>query len=230
MSKSVQIHIPQPCHENWQNMTPKEQGRFCGSCRKIVVDFTTMSDKELLDHISNAAGQHTCGRFYNDQLNRNISAPKNRRRFSWAYVWNLLLVTFLATESYAQGEPVIRKKTEVQLPDVTPRVGTFAVREPDTIASKEISGIVMDDKSRAPLAGATVMVKGTSKGMVTDEKGRFKLMIDDKGTATLEITYVGYEPQTVVLKNKKKANKIKVRMVESDVVIAGAIVITKEEN
>jgi hypothetical protein len=31
MSKSVQIHIPQPCHENWQHMTPKEQGRFCGS-------------------------------------------------------------------------------------------------------------------------------------------------------------------------------------------------------
>lgn len=230
MSKSVQIHIPQPCHENWQKMTPKEQGRFCGSCQKTVVDFTAMSDKELLDYISNTSGQRSCGRFSNDQLNRTISAAKHKRRFSWAYVWNLLLATFLVTESYAQGEPQIKKKPQVQLPDLSPRVGTFAVREPDTIPSKEISGIVIDDKSGVPLAGATVMVIGTSKGMVTDEKGRFKLMIDDKGTATLEITYVGYEPKTVVLKNKKKANNIKVRMVELEVIIVGAMVVTEEEN
>jgi hypothetical protein len=45
MSRSVQINIPKPCHENWHSMTPKEQGRFCGSCDKIVVDFSKMSDR-----------------------------------------------------------------------------------------------------------------------------------------------------------------------------------------
>src|SRR5689334_6424798 len=131
--QSVQIHIPKPCHENWNNMRPDEQGRFCGSCQQIVVDFTVMSDKELLDYISSAAGQHACGRFSNDQLNKEIIKTESKRRFSWTYVWNVLLASLLATESYAQGEPQIKKKPEVHLPDVSPTVGTFAVRERDTV-------------------------------------------------------------------------------------------------
>jgi hypothetical protein len=109
-------------------MTPKEQGRFCGSCQKIVVDFSAMSDKELLNYISNAS-QHLCGRFAPDQLNKDLKATENKKRFSWAYVWNVLLATFLFTESYAQGEPVMKKKPNVQRPDLSPRIGTFRVEE-----------------------------------------------------------------------------------------------------
>jgi len=128
MAEAIQIHIPEPCHESWQNMTPKEQGRFCGSCQKIVVDFSAMSDKELLNYISNAS-QNLCGRFAPDQLNKDIKATENKKRFSWAYFWNLLLATFLVTESYAQGEPVMKKKPDVQLPNLSPRIGTFRVEE-----------------------------------------------------------------------------------------------------
>jgi hypothetical protein len=81
MLKSVQIQIPKPCHENWNNMTPDERGRFCGSCQKIVVDFTVMSDKELLDYISNVAGQPTCGRFSYHQLNTGIKTTESKKRF-----------------------------------------------------------------------------------------------------------------------------------------------------
>jgi hypothetical protein len=109
MPKAVQIQIPQPCHENWHNMTPDEQGRFCGSCQKTVVDFSAMSDKELLDYITNVSGYTACGRFSNDQLNRTIITAENRRRFSWAYVWNILLATFMITEANAQVCPPKRK-------------------------------------------------------------------------------------------------------------------------
>ena len=51
MPKSLQLNIAEPCHENWQNMTTQEQGRFCGSCRKSVVDFTMMSDQEVLNYL-----------------------------------------------------------------------------------------------------------------------------------------------------------------------------------
>src|ERR1043165_1898261 len=91
MSKALYIQIPKPCHENWHNMTPKEQGRYCGSCEKIVIDFTKMSDKELLNHFTKAADQPVWGRFANDQLNRKIAPATNNNRFSPAYVWNLLL-------------------------------------------------------------------------------------------------------------------------------------------
>lgn len=113
MPKAVQIHIPQPCHENWHNMTPNEQGRFCGSCQKTVVDFSAMSDKELLAYIANVSGYTACGRFSNDQLNRTIKTTENKRRFSWAYVWNILLATFMITEANAQVCP---KKKRAMVP------------------------------------------------------------------------------------------------------------------
>jgi hypothetical protein len=119
MPKAVQIHISQPCHENWHNMTPKEQGRFCGSCEKIVVDFSKMSDKEMLNHLSKAVGQPVCGRFANDQLNRKIEPAINNKRFSPPYVWNLLLATALFFESCndtTTGEVVCEKPAVQQLP------------------------------------------------------------------------------------------------------------------
>ena len=59
-----QIQIPKPCHEDWNKMTPKEQGRFCDSCCKIVVDFTKMNDEELKAFFLNKKKEEKlCGQF-----------------------------------------------------------------------------------------------------------------------------------------------------------------------
>lgn len=71
------VTIPKPCHENWEQMTKEDKGRFCGSCQKTVVDFTNMSDRELAAFLKKPAGS-LCGRFHPDQLNREISVPKKR--------------------------------------------------------------------------------------------------------------------------------------------------------
>ncbi|HVV07067.1 MAG TPA: hypothetical protein VHC96_22720 [Puia sp.] len=48
MAKKTQLFISNPCHEQWDTMQPDARGRFCGACRKTVVDFTAMSDQALL--------------------------------------------------------------------------------------------------------------------------------------------------------------------------------------
>lgn len=48
-----------------------------------------------------------------------------------------------------------------------------------------------------PLAGATVHVAGTQTGTATDQQGRFSLSVADPATASLEVSYVGYEARTV---------------------------------
>jgi hypothetical protein len=236
MSKAVQLQIPEPCHENWQNMTSRDQGRFCGSCQKTVVDFSVMSDKEILDYISNAS-QHMCGRFSNDQLNREIKVTENKRRFSWAYVWNFLLATFLITESYAQGKPVVKKKPvttkkpvnrnkpNIQPGDLYPMMGAVAVIEPDVLPMpREISGAVLDKNINEPVAGASIWLKGSTKGTVADTNGVFHLKVEKGDSVTLEITAIGYEPETMVVDSKTNWQDIKVLM-DQRAVTMGLIVV-----
>ncbi len=104
MKKSIQIQIPEPCHENWDKMTAANQGRFCNACSKVVVDFSMMSDKEILNHISTVGGK-ICGRVNDDQLNRPIQMPAEPRRISFKYFWGLLLSSFLISyKTNAQGK------------------------------------------------------------------------------------------------------------------------------
>lgn len=63
-------YIPEPCHEDWNAMTPKERGRFCDACAKVVVDFTTMSDEEIINYLQQYSKQKTCGHFKNEQLHQ----------------------------------------------------------------------------------------------------------------------------------------------------------------
>ena len=54
------------------------------------------------------------------------------------------------------------------------------------------SGVVLDDNGE-PVIGASIMIKGTSKGTITDLDGKFELAEAKKGDV-LVITYIGMNP------------------------------------
>lgn len=64
----MRISIPKPCHENWNEMTPEQQGAFCKGCNKVVVDFSAMSDEEVITYLEQKKEEKTCGRFRTEQL------------------------------------------------------------------------------------------------------------------------------------------------------------------
>ncbi len=64
------------------------------------------------------------------------------------------------------------------------------------MAQPDISGSVLDD-SGAPLPGATVLIKGTQAGAVTDIDGEFFFQQIKPGDYQLVITSVGFEPKEV---------------------------------
>jgi hypothetical protein len=74
MGKPLKVHIPQPCHEKWNEMTPTQKGAFCGSCQKEVIDFTGKTNQQVFEILSKNKGG--CGRFYNHQLWIDISPQK----------------------------------------------------------------------------------------------------------------------------------------------------------
>lgn len=59
-------------------------------------------------------------------------------------------------------------------------------------AQTVITGLVTDNKKQ-PLPGASVYLKGTYDGTTTSAEGTFKLTTDEKDTATVVVSYIGYE-------------------------------------
>jgi hypothetical protein len=94
------ISIPKPCHENWDVMTPKDQGRFCLSCEKTVTDFTRMPDYEIINFFKN--NKSTCGRFTNTQLERpyDFNTAKPKPPLFKALIFSI--INFLGIQSYGQ--------------------------------------------------------------------------------------------------------------------------------
>ncbi len=64
--KAMEIKIAEPCHENWEAMTPQESGKHCTSCSKTVHDFTQSSREELLSFLL-CSEQRPCIRMLSSQ-------------------------------------------------------------------------------------------------------------------------------------------------------------------
>jgi TonB-linked SusC/RagA family outer membrane protein len=64
-----------------------------------------------------------------------------------------------------------------------------------------VTGTVSDDTGD-PLSGVTVAVRGTTMGTTTDMNGEFTLTVPSD-TSVLEIRYIGYEPQQIVVGNRR---------------------------
>lgn len=88
-----------------------------------------------------------------------------------------------------------------------------------TLQAKKITGSVMDAQSE-PVIGASVLVKGTGTGAVTDLNGKFT--VEAKPGDVLEISYVGYKTVTVKVTN---TTNFVVRM-EDDAQALSEVVVT----
>ena len=104
MKTPIIFHIPEPCHENWDAMTPQDKGRHCESCNKIVVDFSIMSDRQVLEYFKTTIGK-TCGRFHEDQLQRPFIEPQQKPS-KWNYFLASILGLIIGTKTFAQQKTI----------------------------------------------------------------------------------------------------------------------------
>lgn len=91
------LTIPEPCTENWNKMTPNENGRFCLSCSKTVVDFTEMLADEVQHFFIQNQNQNICGRFKNSQLNTITIQIPSRILNNQRYYHKMFLLALFIT-------------------------------------------------------------------------------------------------------------------------------------
>ncbi len=232
--KPVKLEVQSPCHQNWNDMTATEQGRFCLSCQKEVIDFSSMTDKEILQYISTASGS-TCGKFGSDQLNRDITAPAAPRKIWWKYWMSVAAsLILIAAKSNAQvkapkgdivATPLVNDTSAVEIV-----VGLSVITDDYHKREYTVSGVVRDDKD-FPVPGATVMIKGTKKGTVADKDGKFSISITDSKNAVLRVSSVGFDMQDVKVENHSNQNQVTINVKLNPVYMGfmGDVVITKRK-
>ncbi|HJD74670.1 MAG TPA: TonB-dependent receptor [Bacteroides reticulotermitis] len=66
--------------------------------------------------------------------------------------------------------------------------------------SQTITGVVISEEDGQPVVGASVLVKGTTKGTITDIDGKFSLSNVPSSAKTLQISYIGMHSQEVAIK------------------------------
>jgi len=89
------------------------------------------------------------------------------------------------------------------------------------IAQIQVKGTVVSDKDSEPMIGVAILEQGTSNGTITDVDGNFSIQV--KSNATLVVSYVGYNTQTIAVNGR---NQIQIRLEEDsklldDVVVVG---------
>lgn len=225
MQSSFHLRIQEPCHENWENMTPDEQGRFCAACQKQVVDFTAMSDRELAGFFKKSSADDVCGRFQQEQLERPIETPS--KHLPWfRYLIQLLLPGMFVTDAVAQqvmgkpGADTLQPDPRVRVvPDnrVLGMVAVSAIKPVCELPVKPaaIRGRVTNEEGE-PVPYATVYA-GVAGQFIADSLGYFILdQVADpaKKVVTLLITAAGYDETRVAIPEQKVPDTIEIVLKE----------------
>lgn len=66
----------------------------------------------------------------------------------------------------------------------------------------KVTGEVVSDEDGLPIIGASVLVKGTTMGTITDFDGKFTLQNVPASASSLEVSYVGMKSKTVAIKKE----------------------------
>lgn len=110
-----------------------------------------------------------------------------------------------APAALAAPNPVVSEAESVPAAAPTPTPAAVPVAVPAAPASMTITGKIEDENGR-PLVGATVLMKGTSKGTSTDASGNYSLEVPNGGDNTLVYGYGGYDDETMRVRNNQPVN------------------------
>ena len=148
--QNIIIRIPEPCHEDWNKMTPDTNGKFCGSCQKSVFDFSNKTDEEIKDILMHYKDQKVCGRFKTTQIDRPLNLRVNMnevpRNMSITRMFALAMLLSFGSHLFAcydlqgkmiQGIEMISDEDDKNKKVVGEMVATPKEKEKEKVKEKE---------------------------------------------------------------------------------------------
>jgi TonB-dependent SusC/RagA subfamily outer membrane receptor len=174
--QNLQLSIPEPCHENWQQMTPTEQGRFCNACAKEVIDFSSMTDIQVLNYFTNLTHEKVCGRALPEQLDRTISRPEQpKKRLFWYWNYVVMFLMFFIKGNNVAAQSCTKPATELTpVNNANLRGEMIVMDELKKNGSHVVTGKVTD-KDGNPVSFASIKIKGANTGISADANGAYSI-------------------------------------------------------
>ena len=198
MNEKFSISIDNTCSENFNNFVSTDKGGYCTSCKKTVIDFTKMSDQEIINYFDTSK-KNTCGFFLESQLktyatvNPLMGKEKPNKFISSVFGFSLLSILSFNT-GYSQekikGNEIVKiEKNSEEATDSLDLDNPHIVR-----------GTVSD--SNGPLPGASVYLKKKKIGVQTDRDGKFTFPKPLKRGDILVVSFIGLDDQEIKVTKK----------------------------
>jgi hypothetical protein len=214
MRTTLNINIPKPCHEDWNQMTPKQKGRHCTSCKKTIFDFTRSTDEQIVKTFLKE--DNVCGRFKSTQLNRELILNRKEKNNYLSYVASTLFafLSFGTQDIQAQGKSRIVKVDSLQPQMVNGKTGTSILNK------KPVRGTLFGP-NKYRITGAKITIKGSAASTNTDMSGDFIikgelgniLIINVDGFEKTEIIINNFASHQIYLKSKSQTRPIAISVI-----------------
>ena len=150
--------------------------------------------------------------FNHSSLKKRITMMLKKKSNPWARLKYLYVLPLAAIAVAAFARPEISSELDeisaVKVNDLTAIMKTEEVKSPEKHPAKEIKvqGQVLEKSTNAPVVGASVIIKGTTSGTITDLDGNF--VISMPVGATLSVSYINMKTKELTI-TEKLIEKIK---------------------
>lgn len=198
--KKVFLKISNPCSENWNNMKPKENGNYCTLCSKTVIDFSQLSQSEIVATMTKVKG-NICAKVTQHQLSTPIFIFESPQRHSLPFS-NVTAGLILATALV--GSPQLHADNKVQTEVVQTEIssGNIYNNERETPPNKTepnkttlFTGIITSKDKNEPVENAKVTFVTLRKVFTayTLKDGTFSMVIPTNLIDSDNVVRVNYE-------------------------------------
>ena len=182
----IKLSIPEPCHENWNNMTPTEKGKHCMVCEKEVYDMTGISENEIAEKIVQLESKNVCARIPNAYLDKKIQlhtaaiGKYGKMGAAGAFITAVAFTPMLSIQKADLLEEENNNTIQISNPSV------------------QLNGTVVNEKGEI-ISGVSVIIEQNNHRAFTTTlaNGRFVFHLDSQkisnGKAILKFEKVGFE-------------------------------------
>ncbi|SNR94413.1 CarboxypepD_reg-like domain-containing protein [Belliella buryatensis] len=224
--KNLKVSIKKPCDKKWESFSLNENGGFCSKCKTTVVDFTNLSNEEILQYMNNS-NQKVCGRI---NIHHKSFLYKAARTYRHSLAFKVITGLFLfAGTDKINAKNQIPQDKNFTIGQTSPELLNINFQVLKNASTESfISGKVIDAITKEPIPGAVILLKNTRIGTTSSIEGKFKIDIPNdlkRNKNEIEVRFIGYESVSMKFKKDQLPIYQDFEMEESREVLIGEIII-----